>query len=149
MQLNPKILKQNRCLIAQMAIVLFAYISLSLTLYHVLFYLFIVSILITVFMLVNLFQIFKGSDITRQKIRNYIINNFNSVTNYSRSFIERLISNLQNDTTIALQKSDLNRYKDNLSLLEQLLIDNSYPDEVCEILEGKSSGIFIDSFKNT
>ncbi|MBP2027305.1 hypothetical protein J2Z35_001099 [Acetoanaerobium pronyense] len=108
MQMKPKVLKHKNIIIFLLSLILINYFFISFKFYNLVISVFILTIVLIIFMSVEIFEVFKGREPLKKEIGNHIKGKYTEI---------KLLDTLFNDTLTAIDRDETLRFKENMDLL--------------------------------
>lgn len=118
---NPYIFKYTRSVFFQLGLIVLSYICFSLDLYNTLICSFLVCIFITAIISKNIFQVFKGEEQLKVKVKDYIIYIFKHEGRYNYTKRIDTLNGIEVNTINAIQQGNTLQMVENLNLCSELL----------------------------
>ncbi|KJU71145.1 hypothetical protein [Clostridium baratii] len=149
---KPLIFKHKINIIVQLALIFISYICVSFDNYNMLISIFSISIMITIIMVIDIFNVFKGNEYLRNEIYNYILRIFNKNKLHKNNLHQSTIVGLKNDTLINIENNNTSMLKENLDLFNKILETiTNYNEEdkkiILDLFEDSLSDIFNKIFE--
>lgn len=120
MYLKPRILRHGRIIIIQLLLIFFSYMLLALKYYNVLLSVFINSILLTIFMVLDVIPSLDGSEKIKNEIEQYCLDAFKNRKGFNEKDV---YSNLHSDIEIALQTQNSIVLSNDLEFIKKISLD--------------------------
>lgn len=149
---KPLIFKHKINIIAQLVLVFISYICIAFDNYNMLISIFSISILITIIMVVDIFNVFKGNEYLKNETYNYILDIVNKKKLHKNNLHQSIIIGLKKDTLINIENNNTTILKDNLDLFNKILENITNYNEkdkkiILELFEDSLSDIFNKIFE--
>lgn len=149
---KPLIFKHKINIIVQLVLIFISYICTAFDNYNMLISIFSISIMITIIMVIDIFNVFKGNEYLRNEIYNYILSIFNKNKLHKNNLHQSIIVGLKNDTLINIENNNTYIFKENLDLFNKILetITNYNKEDkkvILDLFEDSLSDIFNKIFE--
>jgi hypothetical protein len=150
MHIKPRIFKHKTIIVLQLCLIFIGYISLSLKYYNLLVSIFIVSILLIILMVFDIFTIFYGNENIVKDIKDYYIEVFSLKKTRTSIKREQIYKHIRKDIEEAIQSKDNITILDHLQLMSEILsvIVKIRSDEMLKEFESEMVDILILILEN-
>ena len=149
---KPLIFKHKINIILQLVLIFISYICTAFDNYNMLISIFSISIIITIIMVIDIFNVFKGNEYLKNETYNYILGIFNKNKLHKNNLHQSIIRALKNDTLINIENNNTYIFKENLDLFNKILETiTNYNEEdkkiILDLFEDSISDIFNKIFE--